>query len=208
LKEALGELGLPFSPAVLAAYRHINKALWEAYQRGEITPPALARERFRQLLAHLGADELYALRLSVRYMKGMAARGDLRPGSRALLRRLSGHYGLATVSNGLDRVQRARLRAAKIDGFFDHIVTSEMCGFAKPHPRIVEVALAALGVTAPDAILVGDDPEIDGVAAARAGVRFLWVDHGQKLRKGVRRPRVRIREWSDLLKVLGRRGGS
>jgi 2-haloacid dehalogenase len=201
-------VGLPFSAEILAAYRHINKGLWEAYQRGEITPAALARERFRQLLQHLGQETVYDLRLSVLYMKELAARGDLRTGSRALLRRLSGHYRMAAVTNGLDRVQRSRLKAAKIDGFFDAIVTSERCGFAKPHPRIVQAALSALGVRPTEAILVGDDPEIDGGAAARAGVAFLWVDGGKPLRKGVKRPRTRIREWKDLLAVLKRRGAS
>jgi HAD superfamily hydrolase (TIGR01549 family) len=140
-------------------------------------------------------------------MEGLAARGDLRPGSRALLRRLSRRFLLATVTNGVDRVQRSRLRAARIDGFFDSIVTSEMCGFAKPDPRIVHTALDSLGVGPGEALLVGDDPQTDGRAAARAGVRFCWVDDGKPLRPGTRTPRCRIRAWDELLALLdgGRR---
>lgn len=194
---------MPYSAAVLETYRHINKRLWEAYQRGEVTPPALARERFHELLAELGHQGRgLASRLARLYMEGMARRGDLRPGSRSVLRRLSRRFLLATVTNGRDRVQRSRLRAAGIDARFDAIVTSEKCGAAKPDPRIVHHALNALGVSPREAVLVGDDPESDGRAAARAGVRFLWVDHGQRLRRGVRPPRHRIREWPDLLAAL------
>jgi len=53
-----------------------------------------------------------------------------------------------------------------------------------------------------EAVLVGDDPESDGRAAARAGVRFVWVDDGRPRRPGVRAPRVRIRAWAELLPVL------
>ena len=38
LAMALRRHGLPFTRSILEAYRHINKRLWEAYQRGEVTP--------------------------------------------------------------------------------------------------------------------------------------------------------------------------
>jgi HAD superfamily hydrolase (TIGR01509 family) len=189
---------------VLASYRQINQGLWEAYQRGEITPPVLSRERFRRLLEHLGRPTTGTRRLAALYIRCMAARGDLRAGSRPLLRRLGRRFLLGTVTNGLDRVARSRLRAARIHELFDTIVTSQGCGFAKPDPRIVHHALARLRVAPQEAVLVGDDPRSDGGAAAGAGVRFLWVDHGQKLRPGTRPPRHRVRRWADLLAFLNR----
>jgi putative hydrolase of the HAD superfamily len=187
---------------VLETYRHINKRLWEAYQRGEVSPPALARERFRQLLEQLGQGRRHAARLAMLYMDGLARRGDLRPGSRGLLQRLSRRFLLATVTNGVDRVQRSRLRIARIEAYFDSIITSERCGFAKPDPRIVHSALEALGVSPREAVLVGDDPQSDGAAALAAGVRFFWVDDGKPRRPGVRTPRNRIRRWPELLAAL------
>jgi FMN phosphatase YigB (HAD superfamily) len=50
--------------------------------------------------------------------------------------------------------------------------------------------------------MVGDDPESDGRAATRAGVKFLWVDDGKPLRRGVRPPRHRVRDWPELLAML------
>jgi putative hydrolase of the HAD superfamily len=158
----------------------------------------LARERFRRLLAHLGARGSGAAALSRRYMNALAARGDLRPGGRRVLARLGRRFLLATVTNGIDRVQRLRLRVARIDGHFDAIVTSQGCGFAKPDPRIVHVALDALRVGPKEALLVGDDPESDGRAAAAAGVRFCWMDDGKPLRAGVWRPPLRVTHLAEL----------
>ncbi len=104
------------------------------------------------------------------------------------------------VTNGIDRVQRARLRAAKLGRLFQTIVTSEGCGYAKPDPRILHVALDALGVAPNEAVYVGDDRRVDGGAAAAAGVAFCWIDRGTD--PGGRRPRLRVthlRELPDLL---------
>jgi FMN phosphatase YigB (HAD superfamily) len=107
------------------------------------------------------------------------------------------------VTNGIDRVQRARLRAAKLDGRFQTIVTSEGCGYAKPDPRILQVALDALGVGPHEALYVGDDRRVDGGAAAAAGVRFCWMDRGTET--GGRRPRLRITHLRDLPDLLAER---
>jgi len=106
------------------------------------------------------------------------------------------------VTNGYDRVQRSRLAAARLTDFFDIIVTSESCGFAKPDPRILEVALAAMGAHAGEALYVGDDPKTDGGAARAAGVSFCWMDHGAPLPIGVARPRRRIESLTGLLEKL------
>ena len=85
---------------------------------------------------------------------------------------------MGAVTNGIDRVQRARLRSAGIDHRFEVVVTSESCGFVKPDPRILGEALRALDAGPGDAVYVGDDARVDGGAARAAGVRFWWIDRG------------------------------
>jgi FMN hydrolase / 5-amino-6-(5-phospho-D-ribitylamino)uracil phosphatase len=115
---------------------------------------------------------------------------------------LKERFSLAVVTNGIDGVQRSRLRAARIDVFFRIVVTSEGCGFAKPDPRIVGVALDALGVAPRQALFVGDDIRVDGEAARRAGVRFVWMNRGNPVAPGMRRPRTFITRLSELPAVL------
>ena len=82
------------------------------------------------------------------------------------------------MTNGIDRVQRSRLAASGLVRFFETMVTSQGCGYAKPDPRILHVALDALAVAPQQAVYVGDDPAVDGAAASAAGVRFIWMDRG------------------------------
>jgi putative hydrolase of the HAD superfamily len=83
---------------------------------------------------------------------------------------------------------------------FDVVVTSQGCGFAKPDPRILHVALDSLGVPARHAAYVGDDPATDGGAARAAGVRFVWMDRGQPVRGRV--PRRRVTSLGELAEVF------
>jgi len=108
------------------------------------------------------------------------------------------------VTNGIDRVQRARLEAARLRPLFETVVTSEGCGYAKPDPRIIHAALDDLGVSPGEALYVGDDPAVDAQAAARAGVAFCWVDRGQGPARG-RRPRRRVTHLLELEDLLARR---
>jgi HAD superfamily hydrolase (TIGR01509 family) len=68
---------------------------------------------------------------------------------------------------------RAVLAAAGAEP--DEVVLSFEVGAAKPDPRIFTEALARLGVSARDALMVGDSEENDG-AARRLGCSFALVD--------------------------------
>jgi HAD superfamily hydrolase (TIGR01509 family) len=152
--------------------------MWRAYQRGEIDPATLARERFCRLLGEMGRDAAQGGALGVAYMDALSRRGDVLAGARSALAAVARRARVGAVTNGIDGVQRSRLRAAGIERRFEVVVTSESCGFAKPDPRILQEALRALGASPGDAAYVGDDAHADGGAAHAAGVRFWWIDRG------------------------------
>jgi len=176
--------------------------LWERYSLGLISGARVAVERFRELLSELGQDRRRAPALARAYLAALSGRGDVLPGARRALALLGRRFLLAIVTNGYERVQRSRLRAARLTARFDAIVTSESAGFAKPDPRIVDVALLALGVPRHEALYVGDDPRTDGGAASAAGVAFVWIDRGGPLERGVARPRRRVRSLLELAERL------
>jgi putative hydrolase of the HAD superfamily len=209
LRAALRGQSFRCPPATLEAYRAINGLLWARYSRGEIDAPSLARERFRRLLAHLNGDVESGAALSQAYIDGISRRGDLLPGCRSSLSRLKRRYRLGLVTNGLDRVQRCRLRAARLEGYFDVVVTSESSGFTKPDPRILGVALDALRVAASEAMYVGDDLQTDGAAARAAGVAFVWMDRCGHDVTGVDADATdgRVRSLREVVDLLGA-GGS
>ena len=161
----------------------------------------MAVERFRLLLLELGHDPRRARALARAYLACLSLRGDVLPGARRALRLLRRRFRLAVVTNGYDRVQRARLRAARLFTRFDVVVTSERAGFAKPDPRIVHAALSQLRVPGEQALYVGDDLHTDLGAAVAAGVRFVWIDRGLAVVPGPR-PRRRVRSLLELAERL------
>jgi putative hydrolase of the HAD superfamily len=64
----------------------------------------------------------------------------------------------------------------------DAVVTSAEAGARKPDPALFEVALAAAGCAASEALHAGDSLENDVAGASAAGIRPVLVDRGGELR--------------------------
>jgi putative hydrolase of the HAD superfamily len=105
------------------------------------------------------------------------------PGCREALRDIA-ELGvkLAIVSNA-DGTVEEQLRTDRICQIgpgagvpVDAVLDSTVVGVAKPDPKIFEIALQRLGVTADCAIHVGDTPAADVDGARAAGVRPILID--------------------------------
>lgn len=59
--------------------------------------------------------------------------------------------------------------------YFDHIIVSGDYPFEKPDPAIYRLSLEGLGVTADEALFVGDTVETDIDGAKQAGIDSLWL---------------------------------
>ena len=90
---------------------------------------------------------------------------------------LAGKYKLAAASN---RKASAKLVLRKL-GLMEHIsaVVTSADARAKPEPDMLLLAMKKLGVTAEEAVFVGDNPE-DGLAAEGAGMKFVMLDGTDK----------------------------
>jgi HAD superfamily hydrolase (TIGR01509 family) len=95
-------------------------------------------------------------------------------GRRGLLERLADRMPLAVVSNGCGNTERL-LAEAGLESFFRAIVDSSQVGFWKPDPRILEPALARLGLPRERVAVVGDRADRDVEAALAGGLRAVWV---------------------------------
>lgn len=183
-RRALGAVaraaGVPFGARALAAYRTINTHVWGEYRAGRITSKELRVLRFHLWLEKMDRDPAPARKLAPMYLDAFSSRGDLIAGASAAVRNISRQgFRVGVVTNGIDRVQRRRLKASELAESFPVVVTSERAGFTKPDPRIMEIALKRLRVSPEEALYVGDDPNVDGQAANRAGVPFVWFNPHQ-----------------------------
>ena len=108
---------------------------------------------------------------------------------------------LALVTNGAADTQRAKVERFELAHRFDHIQIEGEHGFGKPEERAYRHAMAALGVTAGETWMIGDNLEWEVEAPQRLGIYAIWVDvHGEGLPEGstIKPDRI-IRSLTELL---------
>jgi putative hydrolase of the HAD superfamily len=110
---------------------------------------------------------------------------------------------LALVTNGAALIQRAKVERFALTHRFDHIQIEGEHGFGKPEERAYRHAMQALGVTAADTWMIGDNLEWEVVVPQRLGIYSIWIDaHGEGLPadSAVKPDRI-IRSLTELLPV-------
>jgi putative hydrolase of the HAD superfamily len=83
-------------------------------------------------------------------------------------------FTLGVVSNADGRVE-SFLELVGITRYLDFVIDSGRVGVEKPNPRIFELALERAGVSAPEAVHVGDVYEVDVVGARAAGIDPIMI---------------------------------
>ena len=200
LIDVLKEYGLPTDEQTVHTYHEINDAQWKALERGETTQPILKVERFRQLLAWLGREDVSAQVLSAAYAAGLGNHADLLPGAEDFIHALHGRVKIALVSNGVSAIQRSRLSKCPLTPYFDAIVISEEVGAAKPDPRLLQVAMEQLGCTdKAQAVMMGDSATADIPAAVNAGVDSIFFSLKGKTCNAAT---YTVSSYEDALRVL------
>ncbi len=163
--------------------------LREVWERRDLSAQA-HRAAYSGLAVHAGLSREQADQL---YQRGVAAEAwHPFADTVAVLRTLhEQRVPVAIVSNiGWDPVPVLRRYGVERD--LDALVLSYERGVQKPDPAIFRLACDELGVTPADAVMIGDNPEADGAAAA-VGIRFVRVspDPGRRepdeLSRAVRR---------------------
>jgi putative hydrolase of the HAD superfamily len=90
-------------------------------------------------------------------------------------------YRLAICTNNVREWEQRWRAMLPVDEIFDVVVDSAFVGVRKPEPRIYELTLERLGVSA-DAALLIDDIELNCEAARELGMGAVWFrDSGQAM---------------------------
>lgn len=156
----------------------LQEALIESYQ-GECAVPD-ARRAFLEVLDRFDIEppsELIDLLLPL-YFGPHYARMTVDPlavRTLELLRRAE--VRTAIVGNVIhgEELLVERLRAFDLLRLVDALVLSTESGWMKPHPVAYREALRRLDVPAAEAVMVGDDLEIDVRAPQALGLRAIWL---------------------------------
>lgn len=161
----------PSFDAYMALYETRNAELWTLYNAGRITKDELNAERYLHPLRAAGVAGAEALSQEFfrRAMTVLPTKGILMPHAVEALDYLRPRYRLYILSNGFAELQRHKMQAAGIYGYFDGVVLSEDIGINKPDRRLFDHALRVAGTTAADTLMVGDDFAVDIAGAHAAG---------------------------------------
>ena len=158
LGETLEGYGIPFTLEHEALYLRINRALWDAFDRGEISQDRLVVERFAAVLQQAGYP----------------GRADPEEMNRAYL---APRCTLAIVTNGVSSAQRGRYDRSPIRHSVPHLFISQELGFRKPQREFFQRVFDALGIRdLRRTVVVGDSLAADIQGAVNAGVDSIWFN--------------------------------
>jgi 2-haloacid dehalogenase len=198
-EQAFGQIGVTINPGYLATYQRINQTLWQAVERGEITPGVVKIKRFELLLEAIGVGGSAAV-WSANYLECLAACSELIEDAGEVLRALHGKYRIAILTNGLQVVQRGRLARSVIRDHIADIIISEEIGFAKPAKEFFDIALARLEhPSVREVLMIGDGWASDIQGAAQYGIDACWYNPGKKPRPAT--PKI-TREIASLRELV------
>jgi phosphoglycolate phosphatase len=193
-------------PALNAMLAHVGRAPVSIDETRRMVGEGAARLVELALAARPGPDVGHAEALAYfieRYESAPAVHTRLYPGVRETLDTLQG-WGipLALCTNKPETSTRAVADALGLTDDFVRIVGGDTHAFRKPDPRMLTLMLEDLGVSAGQALLVGDS-EVDGATALAAAVPFALVTYGYRKGPAEAIPAdARLQRMEDLLTLI------
>lgn len=120
-----------------------------------------------------------------------------------VLDQLKGKYTLLLMTNGSPSLQNTKLEISpEIVPYFDHIIISGAFGRGKPDPSIFEHALDLVGITADEALMVGDNLMTDILGSSKVGMQSVWINRENKPANEEVKPSYTIENLRELLEII------
>jgi putative hydrolase of the HAD superfamily len=152
---------------------------YPAWRRGEVTFQEQRRRRLRDFLPAAGitAEEARLDAIFEGYLAGYEQSWEAYDDARDALRRVrDAGLVVAVLTNGDVSQQTSKLRATGLIDLCGTVFASSELPAAKPDPRAYAAVCEGLGVRPADALMVGDNYELDVVAAKAAGLGAVHID--------------------------------
>lgn len=122
------------------------------------------------------ADDDVADKLAAHFSSQRRQFARLMPDAVETLVRLKASHKIALLTNGAPDLQREKIAASGLCGYFDAIAVSGEHGIGKPRAEIFEILLRELGVSADRAVMVGNSLERDIAGAINARLAAaIWI---------------------------------
>lgn len=179
VRQALAYGGLEPTAAVVDRYEQINGALWERFNRGEVSREFLTVERYRILLPEYGLDPGRAEEINDHYLRQLGRESRLLPGAESMCRALADRCRLFIVTNGMSVTQVERMAQTPIRDVIGQVFVSQDMGCRKPQTVFFRRVFETLGLTPEQlqrTVIIGDEPASDIRGGQNAGIDTIWYN--------------------------------
>ena len=170
--------GIPDTPEVRQLYHDINRELWDAFDRGEVSKEYVTLERYVRLLRALGLEDRDPAQCNEDYLSALGEGVYPLPHAEDVCRELvhRGHK-LYILTNAVASVQRSRLRGSVFADLITAAFISEDAGASKPDRAYYEYVCDRVPeLTAENALVIGDSLATDIRGANNAGLPCCWFN--------------------------------
>ena len=170
--------GIPDTPEVRQLYHDINRELWDAFDRGEVSKDYVTLERYVRLLRTLDLEDRDPARCNEDYLSALGEGVYPLPHAEEVCRELvrRGHK-LYILTNAVASVQRSRLRGSVFADLITAAFISEDAGASKPVRAYYDYVRARVPeLTAENCLVIGDSLATDIRGANNAGLPCCWFD--------------------------------
>jgi putative hydrolase of the HAD superfamily len=177
----LEQWGVPESdlPSLVSAWLEVEELHFAAVRSLEVPFQEIRRRRLRDFLPLVGhpvvesdLDEVFGIYLEL-YEANWQPYPEAVDAVTAIRR---AGFATAVLTNGDQEQQEAKVAAIGLLDLCGPVFASRALGVGKPDRRSYEAVLNALGVHAEEAVMVGDNYELDVLAARAAGLGGIHLD--------------------------------
>ncbi len=180
VSKTLENMGLVPTDEVVKTYSNINAALWEKYQKKEITKERLVVQRFEELCQFYNLD-LNAEEINKNFVENISQGFFEIEGAKETLAKLNEKYETYAVTNALLWVSTSRLKGSGFYPMFKKVFNSDQIGASKPNKEFFDVVFANINEKDKSKILIiGDSLTSDILGGINAGIDTAWVNPDNK----------------------------
>lgn len=197
-------------------YHHHNDHVWALYRQDKIKKDELRFVRFERAFADLNhsASVEFVDQFSLDFLEVAPRQSLTMEGAHDLLNHCKGRYAMHIITNGFVEVQGHKMKAASLEGYFEHVINSEHAGVRKPHPDIFHYALKKAGADVADSLMIGDDWDADILGARDFGMDQAYLkvkedeqnavnaDHGNGPVRHNYKPTYTLHSLTELIEIL------
>jgi len=178
----------------------------DSFQKMKDIVPGYRTEAWTKGLAAFGIDDAQlGAELGERFVAERKVSPFLYEDTFDVLDKLKGKYQLVLLTNGAPSLQNLKLEITpEIAPYFDHIIISGDFGKGKPDASIFEHVMEKVGITADDAIMVGDNLNTDILGSSRVGMRNVWINRENNAPNGVVTPTYEVDSLTALLELVSK----